>query len=53
LNFRLLGLNMTAKNVTIKAAWVEPEVLTLNVLDTAIFPGRGGDGSMHLDCTRS
>ncbi len=44
---------MTAGISKCKAAWVEPEVLTLNVLDTAILPNRGADSSIHVDCTRS
>lgn len=44
---------MTAGNSKCKAIWVEPEVLTLNVLETAGLPRRGSDSSIHIDCTRS
>lgn len=44
---------MTAGNSKCKANWVEPEVLTLNVLETAGLRGRGSDASIHVDCTRS
>jgi len=34
--------------------WVEPEVRTLEVRDTAAFPTLGGDGSLkYADSTRS
>lgn len=33
--------------------WIEPEVSELAVPETAGFPGVGGDGGVHADCTRS
>jgi hypothetical protein len=39
---------------TERKAWIEPEVRTLEVRDTAIFLGRGPDGGVrNPDCTRS
>lgn len=52
-NVQNLEFAMTAGNSKCKAAWVEPEVLTLNVLETAGLPRRGSDSSIHIDCTRS
>ena len=34
-------------------AWVEPEIITLEIEETFGFPGRGGDGGRFFDCTRS
>jgi hypothetical protein len=44
---------MAHNNLAPKSAWVEPEVLILDITDTALFPNRGSDASRHLDCTRS
>ncbi len=36
------------------AAWVEPEIRTLDIGETALAPMVGGDGNpRHADCTRS
>ncbi len=34
-------------------AWMEPEVRTLDVHETAATSGPGGDGSPVVDCSRS
>ena len=33
--------------------WVEPEINSLDVEETYVFPNRGGDGGGFADCTRS
>ncbi|HQV02277.1 MULTISPECIES: hypothetical protein [unclassified Novosphingobium] len=35
------------------AAWIEPEVSTLEIDETHTFPNNGADGSPFPDCTRS
>jgi hypothetical protein len=35
------------------AKWIEPEISTLDIDETQLFPGTGGDGSPFPDCTRS
>lgn len=44
---------MAQNNLAPKSPWVEPEVMILDITDTALLPNRGSDGSRHLDCTRS
>lgn len=38
-----------------KAAWVEPEINELDVMETFAFPNRGADvgGNPYIDCQRS
>jgi hypothetical protein len=36
-----------------KAAWVEPEISTLAIEETAGLPFPGGDGGANPDCTNS
>ncbi len=36
-----------------KESWIEPEIQTLDISETAGFPNRGGDGGRFVDCTRS
>ena len=36
-----------------KSVWIEPQVLSLDVSQTAAYPNRGTDGNIHLDCTKS
>jgi len=36
-----------------RKSWIEPEVADLELLETAGAPGRGGEASMFVDCTRS
>ncbi|WP_447727330.1 hypothetical protein [Sphingomonas koreensis] len=36
-----------------RLAWVEPEISTLAVEETAGFNGAGADASPYPDCTRS
>ena len=45
--------NKDNESTMVRAEWVEPEVVELNVSETEGFPGRGGDGSPNVDCTRS
>lgn len=33
--------------------WIDPEVSELNLPETAVNPGRGGQPSRYPDCTRS
>ncbi|MFM5949981.1 MAG: hypothetical protein ACKOPM_12280 [Novosphingobium sp.] len=35
------------------AAWIEPQVSTLEIDETQTFPNAGADGSPFPDCTRS
>jgi len=44
---------MTDAANTQKDAWIEPEIQTLDVAETAGAPNRGGDGGRFVDCTRS
>lgn len=44
---------MTDAANTQKDSWIEPEIQTLDVSETAGFPNRGGDGGRFVDCTRS
>jgi len=34
-------------------AWVDPKITTLQLSETAVFPGRGLDRGNYIDCTRS
>jgi hypothetical protein len=34
-------------------AWISPELIELDVEQTALFPGVGTDGGPFADCTRS
>lgn len=36
-----------------RLTWVEPEITTLAVEETAGFSGTGSDGGPYPDCTRS
>lgn len=36
-----------------RLTWVEPEISTLAVEETAGFRGNGGDGGGYVGCTRS
>jgi hypothetical protein len=36
-----------------RRAWVEPEIHTLDVEETNIFPNLGGDAGPYADCQRS
>lgn len=36
-----------------REAWVEPAITTLEIDETALFPGVGADPSTFPDCTRS
>jgi len=33
--------------------WIEPEIRTLEIAETHLFPGVGADGGSYPDCTRS
>ncbi|WP_268795324.1 hypothetical protein [Sphingomonas sp. Leaf33] len=44
---------MTEAMTTQKEVWIEPEIRTLDVNETAGFPNRGGDGGRFVDCTKS
>jgi hypothetical protein len=44
---------MTEAVSTQKETWIEPEIRTLDVAETAGFPNRGRDGGRFVDCTRS
>lgn len=45
--------NKDNESTMVRAEWVEPEVVELNVSETEGFPGRGGDGGRNVDCTLS
>lgn len=45
--------NMTNTRNDPRKSWIEPEVADLELQETAATPGRGGDGSLFPDCTRS
>lgn len=36
-----------------KMPWVHPELVELDIGETAGRPGVGGDGGVHADCSRS
>jgi hypothetical protein len=44
---------MTNNTETKLAAWIEPQVSTLEIDETHTFPNLGADGSPFPDCTRS
>lgn len=46
-------MNSDDKKDTPLAEWVEPEIRTLPVEETAGNPGVGGDGGGFFDCTLS
>jgi hypothetical protein len=36
-----------------RAVWIEPEIESLNLEQTELFPGVGHDGGIFPDCTKS
>lgn len=45
--------NMTDTRNDPRKSWIEPQVAELEIPQTAVLPGRGGDGGAFVDCTRS
>lgn len=37
----------------VRSEWIEPEITTLEIDETALIPNVGADGSPFPDCTRS
>lgn len=51
--FEKVKVNMTNNTDATLAAWIEPQVSTLEIDETHTFPAAGADGSPFPDCTRS